>query len=305
MGILDRAIAESVSVIPRPIVRRISRRYIAGDTLREAVETVRALNREGCVATIDLLGESTESKADAAQTLRDYERVVDALDEHGLESGISVKLTGLGLTLSEELCRANLEEIVAYAAEKGRFVRVDMEDSPYTGVTLDMVIALHERYENVGAVIQAYMRRSLEDAGRLARAGVTVRLCKGIYDEPRKIAYKDFDTVRENYRLLLEELLRGGCYVGIATHDEFLVWHALRLIHQLEIPKERYEFQMLLGVDEELRGILVRAGHKVRIYVPFGEDWYEYSSRRLKENPKIAGYVAKDVFGSIADAVRR
>ena len=305
MGILDRAIAESVSVIPRPIVRRISRRYIAGDTLREAVDTVRSLNREGCVATIDLLGESTESRADAAQTLRDYERVVDALDEHDLSSGISVKLTGLGLTLSEDLCRENLEEIVAYAAEKGRFVRVDMEDSPYTSVTLDMVTALHERYENVGAVIQAYMRRSLDDAGRLARAGVTVRLCKGIYDEPRKIAYKDFDTVRENYRLLLEELLRSGCYVGIATHDEFLVWHALRLIHQLEVPRSSYEFQMLLGVDEELRGILVGAGHKLRVYVPFGEDWYEYSSRRLKENPKIAGYVAKDVFGSIADAVRR
>jgi proline dehydrogenase len=305
MGILDRAIAESVSVIPRPIVRKISRRYIAGDTLEEAVETVRALNRQGCVATIDLLGESTESKADAAQTLRDYERVVDTLDEHGLNSGISVKLTGLGLTLNEELCRANLEELVAYAGEKGRFVRVDMEDSPYTSVTLDMVIDLHERYENVGAVIQAYMRRSLDDAGRLARAGVTVRLCKGIYDEPRKIAYKDFDTVRENYRLLLEELLRGGCYVGIATHDEFLVWHALRLIHQLEIPKDRYEFQMLLGVDEELRGILVGAGHKVRVYVPFGEEWYEYSSRRLRENPKIAGYVAKDVLGSIADAIRR
>jgi proline dehydrogenase len=140
---------------------------------------------------------------------------------------------------------------------------------------------------------------------RLTEAGVSVRLCKGIYDEPRRIAYKDFDTVRENYRLLLEELLRGGPYVGIATHDEFLVWHALRLIHQLEVPKDRYEFQMLLGVDEELRGILVGAGHKLRVYVPFGEDWYEYSSRRLKENPKIAGYVAKDVFGSITSKIKR
>src|ERR687893_2663071 len=237
MGFLDRAIAESVPVIPRPIVRRISRRYIAGDTLEEAVETVRDLNRLGCVATIDLLGESTESKADAAATLRDYEKVIDALDEHKLDSGISVKLTGLGLTLSEELCRANLEEIVSYAGEKGRFVRVDMEDSPYTGVTLDIVTDLHERHENVGAVIQAYMRRSLEDVCRLVEAGVTVRLCKGIYDEPRRIAYKDFDTVRQNYIFLLDELLRGGTYVGIATHDEFLIWHALRLIHQLEIPK--------------------------------------------------------------------
>jgi proline dehydrogenase len=304
MGVIDRAIANSVPLIPRPIVRRISRRYIAGDTLDEAVETVRALNEQGCVTTIDLLGESTESKADAAAKLRDYKRVVDTLDEHDLRSGISVKLTGLGLALNEELCRANLEEIVEYAAQRDRFVRVDMEDSPYTGVTLDMVIELHERYENVGAVIQAYMRRSLEDVCRLAEAGVTVRLCKGIYDEPRRIAYKDFDTVRENYRLLLEELLKGGSYVGIATHDEFLVWHALRLVHQLEIPKDRYEFQMLLGVDEELRGILVNAGHKLRVYVPYGEDWYEYSSRRLKENPKIAGYVAKDVMGSITNAVK-
>ena len=304
MGILDKAIAESVSVIPRPMVRRISRRYIAGDTLDEAVETVRDLNRQSCVATIDVLGESTESKADAAATLRDYKKVIDALDKHDLNSGISVKLTGLGLTLDEELCRANLEEIVVHAGEQGRFVRVDMEDSPYTSVTLDMVMDVHERHENIGAVIQAYMRRSLEDVGRLTGAGVSVRLCKGIYDEPRRIAYKDFDTVRENYRLLLEELLRGGSYVGIATHDEFLVWHALRLIHQLDVPKSRYEFQMLLGVDEELRRILVGAGHKLRVYVPFGEDWYEYSSRRLKENPKIAGYVARDVVGSLTSAVK-
>ncbi len=305
MGIIDRAIAESVPVIPRPIVRRISRRYIAGDTLEEAVATVKDLERQGCVATIDLLGESTESKADAAQKLKDYKKTVDTLEAHDLDSGISVKLTGLGLTLDRELCRANLEEVVVYAGERGRFVRVDMEDSPYTSVTLDMVTDLHERHENVGAVIQAYMRRSLEDVCRLIEAGVTVRLCKGIYDEPRKVAYKDFDTVRQNYIFLLDELLKGGTYVGIATHDEFLIWHALRLIHQLEIPEDRYEFQMLLGVDEELRGILVGAGHKLRVYVPFGEDWYEYSSRRLKENPKIAGYVAKDVIGSLASAVKR
>ncbi|MDP8947686.1 MAG: proline dehydrogenase family protein [Actinomycetota bacterium] len=304
MGVLDKVIAESVPIIPRPIVRRISRRYIAGDTPDEVVRSVRDLNEQGCVATIDVLGESTESKADAAAKLRDYKKVIDAIEANDLESGISVKLTGLGLTLDEELCRANLEEIVSYAARVGRFVRVDMEDSPYTGVTLEMVIDLHERYENVGAVIQAYMRRSLEDVALLTRAGVSVRLCKGIYDEPRRVAYKDFDTVRENYRLLLEELIRGGSYVGIATHDEFLVWHALRLIHQLDVPKGRYEFQMLLGVDEELRGILVGAGHKLRVYVPFGEDWYEYSSRRLKENPKIAGYVARDVVGSLKSAVK-
>jgi len=305
VGVLDRAIAESVSVIPRPIVKRVSGRYIAGDTLEEALDTVRDLNRRGCVATIDLLGESTGSKADAVATLRAYEKVLDALDEHGLNSGVSVKLTGLGLTISEELCRANLEEIVEYAGARNRFVRVDMEDSPYTSVTLDMVLDLHRRHRNVGAVIQAYMRRSIEDVQRLIEAGVSVRLCKGIYDEPRAVAYKDFHTVRQNYIFLLDELLKGGCYVGIATHDEFLIWHALRLVHQLEVPKDGYEFQMLLGVDEELRDILVGAGHKLRVYVPFGEDWYEYSTRRLKENPRIARYVARDVIGSVAGAVRR
>ncbi|MEJ7820479.1 MAG: proline dehydrogenase family protein [Rubrobacteraceae bacterium] len=305
MGFIDKAIAQSVPVIPRPLVKKISSRYIAGDTLDEAVKTIRELNREGCVATIDLLGESTESKADAAKKLRDYKKVVDALDEHDLKSGISIKLTGLGLTLNEELCRANVEEIVEYAGARGRFVRVDMEDSPYTDATLSIVHDMYRRHENTGTVLQAYMRRSLEDVQRVVEAGFSVRLCKGIYDEPRPVAYKDFDTVRQNYIFLLDELLKGGVYVGIATHDEFLIWHALRLIHQLEIPKGRYEFQMLLGVDEELRRILVGAGHKLRVYVPFGEDWYEYSTRRLKENPKIAGYVAKDVLGSITGTLNR
>jgi proline dehydrogenase len=305
MGIVDKAIANSVPVIPRPIVKKISSRYIAGDTLEEAVSTIRALNNEGCVATIDLLGESTESKADAASKLKDYKKVVDALDEHDLNSGISVKLTGLGLTLNEELCRANLEEIIEYAAARDRFVRVDMEDSPYTEVTLNMVRDMYGRHENTGAVLQAYMRRSIEDVQNIIEAGFSVRLCKGIYDEPRSIAFKDFDTVRQNYIFLLDELLKGGVYVGIATHDEFLIWHALRLIHQLEVPEDRYEFQMLLGVDEQLRSILVGAGHKLRVYVPFGEDWYEYSTRRLRENPKIAGYVAKDVIDSVTARVKR
>ncbi len=305
MGIVDKAIANSVPVIPRPIVRRISRRYIAGDTLDEAIEKIRDLNRQGCVATVDALGESSQSERDVAGTLEQYKRVVDALEANDLESGISVKLTGLGLILDEDLCRKNLEEIVVYAGERGRFVRVDMEDSPYTASTLEIVLGVRERHENTGAVIQTYLRRSLKDVERLVEAGTSVRLCKGIYDEPRQVAYKDFDTVRQNYILLLEELFKGGVYVGIATHDEYLVWHALRLIHQMGLSKESYEFQMLLGVDEELRQILVNAGHKVRVYVPFGEDWYEYSTRRLKENPKIARYVAKDVIGGLANAVGR
>jgi proline dehydrogenase len=303
--ITNRIIADSVPAIPRPVVRRIAGRYMAGEDLDDAIATIRGLNREGCVATVDVLGESTESEYDATENLDQYKRVLDALDERDLASGISVKLTGLGLALDESLCRRNFEEIVVYAGERGRFVRVDMEDSPYTATTLELVLEMHERYENTGAVIQSYMRRSLKDVLRLVGAGVSVRLCKGIYDEPREIAYKDFDVVRQNYVLLLEELLKGGAYVGVATHDEYLVWHGLRLIHQMSLSRDRYEFQMLLGVDEKLRRILVDAGHKVRVYVPFGKDWYEYSTRRLKENPKIARYVAQDVIGSIVDAVKR
>ena len=304
MGIIDKVVANSVAVIPRPIVRKIAGRYMAGERLEEAIETIQDLNEQGCVATVDVLGESTKSEEDAAENLQQYKQVVDALEANELSSGISVKPTGLGLVLDEALCRRNLEEIILYAGERGRFVRVDMEDSPYTGTTLELVLDAYERHGNIGAVIQAYMRRSLKDVMRLAESGVSVRLCKGIYDEPRDIAYKDFDTVRQNYVLLLEELFKGDVYAGVATHDEYLVWHALRLIHQMDVSKNRYEFQMLLGVDEELRRILVNAGHKVRVYVPFGEDWYEYSTRRLKENPKIARYVAENVIGSITSTVK-
>ena len=304
MGIIDKVVANSVAVIPRPIVRKIAGRYMAGERLEEAIETIRDLNEQGCVATVDVLGESTKSEEDAAENLQQYKQVVDALEANELSSGISVKPTGLGLVLDEALCRRNLEEIILYAGERGRFVRVDMEDSPYTGTTLELVLDAYERHGNIGAVIQAYMRRSLKDVMRLAESGVSVRLCKGIYDETRDIAYKDFDTVRQNYVLLLEELFKGDVYAGVATHDEYLIWHALRLIHQMGVSKDRYEFQMLLGVDEELRRILVNAGHKVRVYVPFGEDWYEYSTRRLKENPKIARYVAGNAIGSITSTVK-
>jgi proline dehydrogenase len=305
VGVVDKVIANSVPVIPRPLVRVISGRYIAGTEIPEAVETIQELNRQGCVATVDLMGESTESEDQAAQKLEDYKKVIDAIEDNGLDSGLSVKLTGLGLWVDEELCRANLEEIIEYAAERGRFVRIDMESSAQTGSTVDLALDMHRRHENTGTVIQACLRRSLGDVMRLTEAGVTARLCKGIYDEPRELAYKDYDVVRENYILLMEEYLKSGVYVGIATHDEYLVWQAVQLIHRLDVPDDRYEFQMLLGVDEELRRILVEAGYRVRVYVPFGGEWYEYSTRRLKENPKIAGYVAKDVLGAIAGYVKR
>ena len=296
MRVLDTAFAVTAKVVPRPIVQRIAYRYVAGETREEAIAKVSELNAMGCAATVDLLGEGIKDTAPVPGTVAEYKKLLSDLDRRGLKAGVSVKLTALGLGLDDSLCHAKLEEILDHAAEHGRFVRVDMEDHPYTQATLDMVLDVHERHPNVGVVIQAYLRRSLRDIERLIPRGVSIRLCKGIYNEPRHLAYKDFDLVRENYLLLLEELLKSNCYVGIATHDEYLVWHALRLLRELDRPRDSYEFQMLLGVDEELRTMLVEAGHRLRVYVPYGKDWYAYSMRRLHENPKMAGYIAKGVF---------
>lgn len=208
MGVVDKVIASSVPVIPRPVVRVISGRYIAGEKVQEAVETIGKLNAEGCAATVDVMGESTGDEQQAARKLKEYKEVIDAIERHGLDSGLSVKLTGLGLWVDEELCRRNLEEIIEYAARRDRFVRIDMESSAQTGSTIELALDMHRRHENTGTVIQAYMRRSLQDVTRLIEAGVTIRLCKGIYDEPRYLAYKDFDVVRENYILLMEEYLK-------------------------------------------------------------------------------------------------
>jgi proline dehydrogenase len=306
MGPLDRVIASSVPFMPKSLVGRVGRRYAAGEEVEDAVRVVRGLAKEGCLATVGVLGEHATDEQHTHERLDEYRRALDALEKQSIKDyRIAVKLTDLGLTLDKELCRKNLEEILLYARKRGRFLEVDMEESPFVSATLDIVLDMHERHGNTGAVVQAYLRRTLEDVQRLVEAGIPVRLVKGVYVEGREVAYRDYDVIRENYVLLLEELLRGGIYVGIATHDEYLTWHALRLIHQIGLTKDQYEFQMILGVQEELRRILLEAGHRVRVTVLFGKDWYEYSLRRLKENPTIAGYVTKDVLGSLAQFTGR
>jgi proline dehydrogenase len=306
MGPLDRVIASSVPFMPKALVVRVGRRYAAGEEVEDAVRVIKDLAKEGCLATVGVLGEHATDERHTHERLDEYRRALDALEKQGFKDyRVAVKLTDLGLTLDKELCRKNLEEILLYARERGRFLEVDMEESPLVSATLDMVLDMHERHRNTGAVVQAYLRRTLEDVQRLVEAGIPVRLVKGVYVEGREVAYRDYDVIRENYVLLLEELLRGGIYVGIATHDEYLTWHALRLIHRIGLTKDQYEFQMILGVQEELRRILVEAGHRVRVTVLFGKDWYEYSLRRLKENPTIAGYVTKDVLGSLAQFAGR
>jgi proline dehydrogenase len=308
VGILDKVIANSVPYMPKPFVQRISRRYTAGNEASDAVRVARDLSRQGCLTTVGVLGEFAPTEQYTRERLGDYKQVVDAMEDlrdPDLDYHVTVKLTDLGLTLDEDLCRKNIEEILLYAKARGRCLEVDMEETPYVTATLDMALKMHECHGDTGAVVQAYLRRTLGDLGRLVEAGIPVRLVKGVYVEPMELAYQDYDVVRQNYVLLLEELLRGGVNTRIATHDEYLVWHALRLIHQLGLDKDRYEFQMIMGVQERLRKILVEAGHPVRVTVLFGKDSYEYSLRRLKENPKIAGYVTRDVLDDVAGFVRR
>jgi len=293
--LLDRAIVRVLPVVPRPVVRRLSQRYIAGPTLDDAVEVVRTLNEERKMATIDVLGEEITRREEATALLAEYEDVLETIEREGLDSNISVKLTGLGLNLDHDFCRDNVSELLREAGARSSFVRIDMEDSSTTGGTLALYRELREQgLDNVGVVLQAYMKRTLADIAGLSDLRPNVRVCKGIYVEPPEIAFQEFETVRMNFVEALGALMEAGSYVAVATHDDWVIAEALALIEERGLGSDEYEFQMLLGVRPELGDELVREGHRLRIYVPFGRQWYEYSLRRLQENPKIAGYVALD-----------
>jgi proline dehydrogenase len=295
VALLDRAIVRVLPAVPRPVVKKLSRRYIAGPTLAEACRVVSALNEAGKMATIDVLGEEITSRDEARAVLAEYEDVFETIEREGLDSNISVKLTGLGLNLDHEFCRDNIAELVREAAKGDNFVRVDMEDSSTTTETLEIYRELRgQGLDNVGVVLQAYMKRTLTDIAELADLRPNVRVCKGIYVEPPEVAYQEFETVRLNFVEAVGALLDAGAYVAVATHDDWVIAEALTLIEERGLAPDEYEFQMLLGVRPELGDELVREGHRLRIYVPFGRQWYEYSLRRLQENPKIAGYIALD-----------
>jgi proline dehydrogenase len=303
LALLDRAIVRVLPAVPRSVVRRISNRYIAGTTIPEAVRVVRELNEQGQMATIDVLGEEVTSRREALEIVRAYHDVFEAIERERLDSNVSVKLTALGLNLAYELCWKNLEKVVRHAAESGNFVRIDMEDSSTTSETLALYRELREAgLDNVGVVLQAYLRRTIRDIHDLAPLAPSVRLCKGIYLEPPLIAFQEYEEVRQNFVRALRELLQIGSYVGIATHDQFLIDEAKRLVAERGLTREQYEFQMLLGVRELAAKRLVGEGHRLRVYVPFGEHWYRYSPRRLQENPKIAGYVAPDTVNRLFGA---
>ena len=291
MALLDRAIVRLLPAVPKPIVQRLSSRYIAGPDIDDAIRVVKRLNAKGKLATVDVLGEEISSADEARALAGQYDDVLARIDDEGLDANISVKLTGFGLELDADLCRENLEAVVLDAAARGSFVRIDMEDSSTTDRTLALYRELRGAgHQNLGVVLQAYLRRTIDDLRGLEN----VRLCKGIYVEPSEIAYREYDAVRANFVRCLEALVEQGSYVGIATHDEHLIVEALRIISEAGVARDRYEFQMLLGVRPDRADELVAQGHELRVYVPYGTQWYEYSVRRLQENPKIAGYVAGD-----------
>jgi proline dehydrogenase len=295
LALLDRAIVRVLPAVPRPVVRRLSSRYIAGAALADACRVVRSLNERGRLATIDVLGEEVTRREQARELVTAYMDVFETIRQQELGSNVSVKLTGLGLKLDRDFCRDNLARIVRCAAERDNFVRIDMEDSSTTSDTLAVYGELREQgLDNVGVVLQAYLKRTLADVAALAPLRPNVRVCKGIYVEPPEIAYQEYATVRLSFVEAVAALLDAGAYVAIATHDEWVIAEALALVEERGLAPSEYEFQMLLGVREELGDELVREGHRLRIYVPFGRQWYEYSLRRLQENPKIAGYIALD-----------
>ena len=296
MGIFNKLVVITLPLVPKFIVHIFAKKYIAGSTLQDAINLIMKFNEKNIMATIDILGEDVKNREDAVKVVEEYKEILAVIDQIKLDSNISVKPTHLGLKIDREFCYQNIRTIVETAKRYNNFVRIDMEDHTCTSDSIDIYIRLKEEFDNIGIVIQSYLRRTIDDVNNLIKHRANVRLCKGIYVEPKLIAYKNRDIINYNFNYCLEKLLSEKCYVGIATHDEKLIWFALSLIDRLKLKKEDYEFQMLLGVTEELRDLLVSAGHRLRVYVPYGEKWHAYSTRRLKENPSVASYVIKHIF---------
>lgn len=287
--------------MPRRLVGHMSSRYIAGEHLDDALAVVRQLSAKGMVTTLDVLGESITHAHEAEATCDEYLEALDALAGLGDPAliNVSVKLTALGLAIDEALCERLTRRIAERATSLGGYLRIDMEDAPWTDATLALAASLTAAGNRVGVVVQAYLHRSAGDIATLAAAGADVRIVKGIYLEPESIAWHDMSRINDSYEELCRTLLQAGCRVAFATHDDALVRACTALVRELGVDASRYEFQMLLGVREQLRDELVAAGHPMRVYVPFGARWYEYSIRRLRENPRVAGLVARDILRSV------
>ena len=293
MSLFDRFISSTLPFIPKQVVHAIANPYIAGETIDHLLTVIEQLNADGYIAAAGMLGEFIEDRTAATEVVGEYEKILAAIQQQRLDSNIHVKPTHLGLKLDKEFCYQNIRVLVQAARARKMFLRIDTEDSSCVDDTLDIHARLREEFDNVGAVVQANLRRSPSIVRGLSKIKANVRLCKGAYIEPAAIAYQERKAIQDNYTSLLEELLSTGCYVGIATHDETLVREAFRIIDRLGLDPSQYEFQMLLGVGTSLRRSILEAGHRLRVAVPFGPEWYPYSIRRLRSNPMIARHVLK------------
>jgi len=295
-------IAGVLPYMPKKLVWVFSKDYIAGETIEQAVQSALELNKEGILTTIDVLGEFIEDIAEAEVNKIEYLGVIEAAEAAGVNGNYSLKPTSFGLLIDKDIAYKHIREIVAKAASYNNFVRVDMEDHPCTDLEIEMFRKLKKEFpKNVGLVLQAYMKRNLDDIKSLndintKETPVNFRLCKGIYVEPAEVAFKDYQEINDHYLTDLEYMMQHKMYPAIATHDKPLVEGAYKLLEKYNYKEGEYEFQMLYGVTPALRKSIMDKGHKMRVYVPFGKDWFGYSTRRLKENPGMASHIIKAIF---------
>ncbi|MFZ2287137.1 MAG: proline dehydrogenase family protein [Bacteroidales bacterium] len=298
----NKFIAAILPYFPKKFIWIFSRAYISGVTMADAMRVSKDLNRQGVRVTLDVLGEFIKSLDEAEANKHEYLDLIEETQKQGVNGNYSLKPTSFGLLIDKEACYRLMREIVAKAASFNSFCRIDMEDSPCTDLEIELYRRLHAEFpENVGLVLQAYLKRTHRDLEEMLdmntpQIPTNYRLCKGIYVEPAEIAYKKYEEINRNYLKVLEFMFKNKIYVGIATHDKPLIDGAYELIKKYNVPGNMYEFQMLYGVTPKLRQSIVDAGHMMRVYVPFGEKWFNYSTRRLKENPKMAEHIIKALF---------
>ena len=300
MKLINNLIIQILPFLPKFLVKIVASPYIAGITDEEMLQNVEKLNRKGFKVAIDILGEHVKTENEAEEITKRYIRIYDEINKRNLLANISIKLTHIGQDLGIDIVRNNLSKLVEAAKKNNNFLRLDMENVPYTSETIQLYKEMFNNYNQIGIVIQAYLHRSIDDIKALSNDKFNVRICKGIYVEDPHLVLNDYNDIRENYISLVKESLNNGSYVGIATHDEFLIDSLYSWILENNISKDRYEFQVLHGVPMQKKlKKLMEDGNIVRVYLPYGDNWYDYSVRRLKENPKMAGYIIKNLFSSI------
>ena len=300
MKLINNLIIQILPFLPKFLVKIVASPYIAGTTDEEMLQNVEKLNRKGFKVAIDILGEHVKTENEAEEITKRYSRIYDEINKRNLLANISIKLTHIGQDLGIDIVRNNLSKLVEAAKKNNNFLRLDMENAPYISETIQLYKEMFNNYNQIGIVIQAYLHRSIDDIKALSNDKFNVRICKGIYVEDPHLVLNDYDDIRENYISLVKESLNNGSYVGIATHDEFLIDSLYSWILENNISKDRYEFQVLHGVPMQKKlKKLMEDGNIVRVYLPYGDNWYDYSVRRLKENPKMAGYIIKNLFSSI------